>query len=142
MSLTLSQAQTILSAALAQGRAKGMRPLTVVVLDARATVVASASEDGSSLDRFHVARGKARGALAFNLGSRAVEKIATDRPHFFAGVAPMIEGGIVPVAGGVLIRGADKAILGAIGVSGDNSDNDEAAALAGIASAGLVGDGG
>lgn len=142
MPLTLSLAQSIVTAALAHGRAKGMRPLTVVVLDARAAVLASASEDGSSLDRFHVARGKARGALAFNLGSRAVEKIATDRPHFFAGVAPMIEGGIVPVAGGVLVRGADKAVLGAVGISGDNSDNDEAAALAGVAATGLVGDGG
>lgn len=142
MALTLSHAQTILTAALALGRSKGMKPLTVVVLDARGAIVASASEDGSSIDRFHIARAKARGSLAFNLGSRAVEKIATDRPHFFAGVAPMIEGGIIPVAGGVLIRGADKAVLGAVGVTGDNSDNDEAAGLAGIAAAGFVGDGG
>lgn len=142
MSLTLALANTILSSALDFAHGKGMRPLTLVVLDARAAVIAVASEDGSSLDRFNVARAKARGALAFNLGSRAVEKIATDRPHFFAGVAPMIEGGVVPVAGGVLIRNADRAIIGAIGISGDNSDNDEAAGLAGIAAAGLIGDGG
>lgn len=142
MTLTLSQAQTILASALAHGRAKAMRPLTVVVLDARAAVVAVASEDGSSLDRFTIGRGKARGALAFNLGSRAVEKIAIDRPHFFAGAAPMIEGGIIPVAGGVLIKDAGGVVLGAVGVTGDNSDNDEAAGLAGIAAAGLVGDGG
>jgi uncharacterized protein GlcG (DUF336 family) len=142
MSLTLALAHKILANALEHGRAKAMRPLTVVVLDARAAVIAVASEDGSSLDRFTIARAKARGALAFNLGSRAVEKIATDRPHFFAGVAPMIEGGIVPVAGGVLIRSADKAVIGAIGISGDNSDNDEAAGLVGIAAAGLIGDGG
>ena len=142
MPLTLALAHKILASALEFAHGKGMRPLTVVVLDARAAVIAVASEDGSSLDRFNVARAKARGALAFNLGSRAVEKIATDRPHFFAGVAPMIEGGIVPVAGGVLIRSADRAIIGAIGISGDNSDNDEAAGLAGIAAAGLIGDGG
>ncbi len=142
MPLTLALARKILASALEFAHGKGMRPLTVVVLDARAAVIAVASEDGSSLDRFNVARAKARGALAFNLGSRAVEKIATDRPHFFAGVAPMIEGGIVPVAGGVLIRSADRAIIGAIGISGDNSDNDEAAGLAGIAAAGLIGDGG
>jgi len=46
----------------------------------------------------------------------------------------------VPVPGGVLVRGADKAIIGAVGVSGDTSDNDEAAALAGIAAAGLTAD--
>jgi uncharacterized protein GlcG (DUF336 family) len=33
-------------------------------------------------------------------------------------------------------------LLGAVGVSGDTSDNDEIAALAGIASANLVGDAG
>lgn len=142
MPLTLAQAQTIVAEALALGRAQNLRPLTVVVLDARGAVIAAASEDGSSLDRFHVAKAKARGALAFNLGSRAVEKIALDRPHFFAGVAPMIEGGVVPVAGGVLIRAGDRAVLGAVGVSGDTSDQDEAAGLAGIAAAGLIGDGG
>jgi uncharacterized protein GlcG (DUF336 family) len=41
-----------------------------------------------------------------------------------------------------LIKSAEGQILGAVGVSGDTSDNDEAAALAGIAAAGLVGDGG
>lgn len=142
MTLTLAQANTILASALAHGRAKAMRPLTVVVLDARAAVIAAASEDGSSLDRFSIGRAKARGALAFNLGSRAVEKIATDRPHFFAGAAPLIEGGIIPVAGGVLIKDASGAVIGAVGVTGDNSDNDEAAGLVGIAAAGLVGDGG
>lgn len=49
---------------------------------------------------------------------------------------------MVPVAGGVLIRAADGALIGAVGVSGDTSDNDEAAASAGIAAAGLVADGG
>ena len=142
MALTLSLAQTIVSHALVLGRARGMKPLTVVVLDARAAVIAVASEDGSSIDRFHIARAKARGALAFNMGSRAVEKVATDRPHFCAGVAPMIEGGIVPVAGGVLVRNADRAVLGAVGVTGDSSDNDEAVGLAGVLAAGLVGDGG
>ena len=142
MTLTLAVAQKILANALEFAHSKSMRPLTIVVLDARAAVIAVASQDGSSLDRFNVARGKARGALAFNLGSRAVEKIATDRPHFFAGVAPMIDGGIVPVAGGVLIRSADRVLMGAIGISGDTSDNDEAAGLAGIAAAGLIGDGG
>ncbi|MFO1033603.1 MAG: heme-binding protein [Hyphomicrobiales bacterium] len=68
--------------------------------------------------------------------------MAKDRPHFFAGAVSAIAGGIVPVPGGVLIKSKEGVILGAIGVSGDTSDNDEAAALAGIAAAGLVGDGG
>ena len=100
--ITLEQAQQMISVALAHGRAAGMKPLTVVVLDARAAVVASASEDGSSLKRFEIARGKASGALAFNVGSRGLGVMAVQRPHFFAGAAHVVDG-MIPVAGGVLI---------------------------------------
>ncbi len=142
MSLTLAAAQTIVEKTLAHGLSVKFKPLGVVVLDARATVKAAAIADGSSLARFEIARGKAKGALAFNVGTRALEKTAKDRPHFFAGAVAAIEGGVVPVPGGVLIRDKDGTIIGAVGVSGDTSDNDEAAALAGIAAAGLIGDGG
>jgi len=141
MSLTLAVAETILRQALAHARSSGFKPLSVVVLDQRAAVVAAASEDGTSLRRFEVAQGKALGALAFDLGSRRLGEMAAERPHFFAGVAHSV-GAIVPGAGGVLIKDADGAVIGAVGISGDTSDNDEAAALAGIAAAGLVGDGG
>jgi uncharacterized protein GlcG (DUF336 family) len=142
MILTLSAANTIIAATLAHAKSANFKPLGIVVLDARATVKAVSIADGSSLARFDIARGKARGALAFNMGTRGLEKLAKDRPHFFAGAVSAIEGGIVPVAGGVLIKDQDGQILGAVGVSGDTSDNDEIAALAGIAVAGLIGDGG
>ncbi len=142
MPLTLNAAQTIVAEALSHARSAGMKPLSVVVLDARGAVVAAASEDGTSLKRFEVAMGKAQGALAFNLGSRALEKIALDRPHFFTGAAHVVGGGLVPVAGGVLIKDAGGAVLGAAGISGETSDNDEAAAAAGVTAAGFVADGG
>jgi uncharacterized protein GlcG (DUF336 family) len=134
--LTLAQAEGIIGGAVAHGRGSGMRPLTVVVLDDRGAVVAAASEDGSSRGRFEVARGKANGALAFELSSRRLGEMAVERPHFFAGAGPLV-GGLVPVAGGVIVRDADNAVVGAVGISGDNSDNDEAAAIAGIRAAGL-----
>jgi uncharacterized protein GlcG (DUF336 family) len=68
--------------------------------------------------------------------------MAADRPNFFAGVAHLVDGGILPVGGGVLIRDANNAIIGAVGISGDTSDNDEAAAVAGIKAAGHTADGG
>ena len=142
MSLTLTVAQTIIEKTLAHGVEAKFKTLGVVVLDIRATVKAAAIGDGSSLARFDIARAKAKGALAFNMGTRALEKIAKDRPHFFTGAVAAIDGGIVPVAGGVLIKDAGGNILGSVGVSGDTSDNDELAALAGIAAAGFVGDGG
>jgi uncharacterized protein GlcG (DUF336 family) len=41
-----------------------------------------------------------------------------------------------------LVKDSSGRTIGAVGISGDTSDNDEAAALAGIAAAGLVGDAG
>ena len=140
--LTLTAAQSIIAHTLAHGDAAKFKTLGVVVLDIRATVKAAAVGDGSSIARFDIARAKAQGCLYFNMGSRGIEKLAKDRPHFFQGAVSAIVGGIVPVAGGVLIRDKDGQILGAVGVSGDTSDNDELAALAGIAAAGFVGDGG
>ena len=141
MPLTLVAAQTIVRDALAHARAAKFKPLAVVVLDARGAVTAAASEDGTSLKRHEVALAKARGALAFNLGSRKLGELAVERPHFFAGAVQAV-GGAVPVAGGVLIKDANGGVIGTVGVSGDTSDNDEAAGLAGITAAGLVGDGG
>jgi uncharacterized protein GlcG (DUF336 family) len=140
MPLTLAAAQTILSAALAEGRAKGMNALAICILDERGAIKVSASEDGTSLKRGDIARGKAMGAISLGIGSRAIARMASERPHFISAATHAIGGALIPVAGGVLIRDSAKAIIGAIGVSGDTSDNDEIAAMAGIAAAGLVGD--
>ena len=140
--LTLDQAQTIVTVALRHARAQTFQPMAVIVLDARGVLKAAAAEDGTSLRRAEIATGKAHGALAFDVGSRSLAKRAEERPHFIAAVTHAVGGMLVPVPGGVLIRSADRAVLGAVGVSGDNSDNDEAAALAGIAAAGLTGDAG
>jgi uncharacterized protein GlcG (DUF336 family) len=139
--LTLSLAQTIIANTLDQAKQANFKALGVVVLDTRGTVIAAAIQDGSSLVRFDVAKGKANGAISFNMGSRGLEKLAKDRPHFMAGALGVVDG-IIPVPGGVLIKSAEGQILGAVGVSGDTSDNDELAAIAGIQAAGLVADGG
>ncbi len=140
MSLTLTQAQAIVSAALQEGRRAGLKPLVVAVLDARGTVKALAAEDGTSLKRGEIAHGKAHGALALGMGSRGIAKRAASDPAFIAAVTHAAGGALVPVPGGVLLRDEEGVLLGAVGISGDTSDNDEAAALAGIAAAGLLGD--
>ena len=140
--ITLKLAQSIVEHALIHARKSGFKPLSVAVLDARGAVIAVASEDGASFKRFQIAHGKAHGALSFNVGSRALGVMAAERPHFFAGAAHAVGGALVPVAGGVLIRNKENLVLGAVGVSGDASDNDEAAAIAGIIAVGLVADGG
>jgi uncharacterized protein GlcG (DUF336 family) len=136
--LTLDHAQTIVTAALKTARDKGFKPLSVVVYDDRGALKAAASEDGTSLKRAEIALGKAYGALSLGVGSRAIHKMATDRPYFVAAASHVVGGLLVPVPGGVLIKDTAGAILGAVGISGDTSDNDEAAATAGIEAAGLV----
>ncbi len=135
--LTLAQAQTIVTTALETARAHAMKPLVVLVLDARGAYKALAAEEGTSLRRAEIAHGKAHGALAMGIGTRAIMKRATDQPSFIAAVTHAFDGALIPVPGGVLLRDASGTLLGAVGVSGDTSDNDEIAALAGIAAAGL-----
>ena len=137
--LNLESAQTIVKAALAHAREKKMKPLAVAVLDARGALKAFAAEDGTSLKRGTIAEGKAYGAVALGVASRSIGKMAVERPHFIAAATHAV-GKLIPVAGGVLIKDQSGKIIGAVGVSGDTSDNDEAAALAGIAAAKLTGD--
>jgi uncharacterized protein GlcG (DUF336 family) len=139
MPLSLAAAQTIVTTALAEARSRKMNPLVVVVLDERGAMKAFAAEDGTSLRRGDIALGKANGAVSLGVGSRAIGRMAAERPHFITAATPAV-GGLIPVAGGVLIRGEGNVILGAVGVSGDTSDNDEIAAIAGITAAGLTAD--
>jgi uncharacterized protein GlcG (DUF336 family) len=138
--MKLEIAQKILTAALDAARARNLKPLAVAVLDARGVLKAFAAEDGTSLRRAEIATGKAHGALAMGLGSRTLGKMAAERPHFVAAVTHAVGGSLIPVAGGVLIRDDSGATLGAVGISGDTSDNDEAAAITGIEAAGLKAD--
>ncbi len=137
-SLSLSGARTIIEGALAEGRRQSMQPLTVVVLDAGGHIVSMDREDGSGILRMEVARGKAYAALGIGISSGTVGERNQSRHHFLAAVASVSEGRFVPVPGGVLVLDGSSRIIGAVGVSGDSSDNDEAAALAGIRASGLM----
>ena len=141
--LTLQHAMTIVEAALRKGRETGCAPLAVAVLDGGGHLKAFAREDGAGIIRPQIATGKAWGALGMGFGSRALAKRLADNPQqapFFAALGAMSDGRVVPVPGGVLIRDAGGDIIGAVGISGDVSDKDEACALAGIQAAKLVGD--
>lgn len=137
--LALADANTLINAAMAEGAAKGFAPLSVCVVDAGGNVQAFARGDGASMMRFEIARGKAYGCVAVGKGSRWLNAQAETRPHFLEGLSNVSGGKIVPVPGGVLIKEADGTLLGAVGITGDSSDNDEIAALAGIAAIGKVG---
>jgi len=136
--LTLDAAQKIVDVALAKGLEKKLNPLAVAVLDARGSLKAFAAQDGTSLKRGEIAHGKAYGALSLGMGSRALFKRAQEQAYFISAVNTMLQGALVPVPGGVLILDASGGLLGAVGISGDTSDNDEACAIAGIAAVGFA----
>jgi uncharacterized protein GlcG (DUF336 family) len=138
MSMPLETARAIIRGAREAGRTQGWKPLTIVVLDSAASVVAAEREDGASIGRFQIAFGKAHGALAMGVGSRALMARAEQQPFFISAVAAATGGAMIPVPGGVLIRSSEGELLGAVGVTGDTSDNDEAAAVAGVEAAGLL----
>ena len=138
MTITLSQARQVVDASLAKGRELGLKPLSVVVLDTRGSLVAALSEDGCAQLRPKVAHGKANAAIGLGMGTRALMNRAEQQAYFVQAVNGVLGGDMVPVPGGVLIRTTEGELVGAVGISGDTSDNDEAAALSGIAAAGLM----
>ncbi|MBL4892299.1 MAG: heme-binding protein [Rhizobiaceae bacterium] len=139
MPLTLEVAQSIIATAIAKGHDLGLNPLTVAVLDAGGHVKALAREDNTSTLRPDIATGKAHGAIALGLGSRAIFNRAKEQPYFIQTMNALANGSLVPVPGGVLIRDSGK-IIGAVGITGDSSDNDEACAITAIEAAGFTAD--
>ena len=138
--IDLAHATIIVDHALENGRSLGLPPLTVAVLDAAGCLVSFKREDGSSLLRPDIAQAKAYGALGMGIGSRAIAARAAVAPAFVSAVNALAGGLLIPVPGGVLIRSSSKSIIGAVGITGANSDQDEACAVAGIAAAGFTAD--
>lgn len=139
MTIKLETARAIVDSILADARAKNMPPMTAVVVDAAGDMIALAREDGASPLRPKIAHGKANGAVAMGLGSRALFVRAQQQPYFIEAMNALCDGLMVPVPGGVLVR-QDGRIVGAIGITGASSDDDEALAVAAIEKAGLEAD--
>jgi uncharacterized protein GlcG (DUF336 family) len=138
--ISLAAARTIVARALAHARSSDFPPMTVAVLDAAGRLVAFAGEDGSSLLRERIARGKAHGALNMGVGSRSLVARAASNPAFVNSLVSLADGNLVPVAGGVLIRDDNDTVIGAVGVSGHLPDDDEACAINGITACDLRAD--
>lgn len=139
MELTLDQAQQIAQSCLSRAKETGLKPLTIAVIDAGAQLKVLLRQDGTSLFRPDIAQGKAKGAVGMGLGSRALYDRAQAQPYFIQSMNAIAGGALVPVPGGVLIR-KDGQIIGAVGITGDTSDNDEACAVFAIEAAGFVAD--
>ncbi|MDD2659700.1 MAG: heme-binding protein [Methylococcales bacterium] len=135
--LTLKQANLIINTAVHIARELNLAPLTVVVLDAAGHVKALQREDGATMIRQQIATAKAWGAVNMGVSSRSLAGVAAQRPDFMNALIDVADGKIMPVPGGVLIRDADNKLIGAVGISGDVSDQDERCAIAGIEASGF-----
>ncbi|WP_299625462.1 heme-binding protein [uncultured Tateyamaria sp.] len=138
MSISLEQARIMIAQALAKGAEMGLKPLSVVVLDAGGHCKAFERQDGAAPGRFGIAQGKAYGSVMLGMAGTAQLARAEQQGFFMAAVNGVYGGQVVPVPGGVLVRDQAGEIVGAVGVTGDTSDNDAAVAAFGIAQAGFV----
>jgi len=136
--LTLEKANLIVNTAINKARKLNLAPLTVVVLDEAGHVKAMQREDGASMIRQQIATAKAWGAVSMGVSSRNLAGVAAQRPDFMNALISMTDGKVMPVPGGVLIRDTKNNIIGAVGISGDVSDQDERCAIAGVESVGFV----
>lgn len=136
----MAAAQKMMDVALAKGREMGLKPLSVVVLDAGGHVKGFLREDGAAPGRFAIAHGKAYGSVMLGMAGGAQMARAEQQAYFMAAVNGVYGGQVVPVPGGVLVRDGDGTVVGAVGLTGDTSDNDAIAALAGVEAAGFVGE--
>ncbi|WP_300067972.1 heme-binding protein [uncultured Ruegeria sp.] len=140
MSVSLRKARTIIRKTLEKGREMELKPLSVIVLDAGGHVIAFEREDDAAPGRFSIAHGKAYGSVMLGMAGTAQMQRAEAQAYFMAAVNGVYGGQVVPVPGGLLLRDRKGAVIGAVGVTGDTSDNDAAAGMAGIEASGLTGE--
>lgn len=136
--ITLEQAVRIIDVALQEARQRQMRPMTLAVLDGGGDLVAYKREDHTGIGRYHIAFGKAYGALVMNRSSRAIGEIARNGAMFVQSVMTATGGQLIPSPGGVLVKDSAGLIIGAVGSSGDDPQRDEAIAIIGVKAAGLT----
>jgi uncharacterized protein GlcG (DUF336 family) len=138
--ITLDQANRIITAALSKAREMNLKPLAIAVLDPGGHLKAMAREDGQTFMRAKVCQSKAWGSLAMGVHSRDLAtryELETKQEGFIIALNAMSNGSVVALPGGLLIRDDSGAVIGAVGVSGAASEDDELCAKAGIEAIGL-----
>ena len=138
--IELNDAIKIAEAAIQKSKEKNLKPISVVVLDVRGSMRVCLNQDGTSINRHKIAHGKANAALLWGTGTRAIADRAEKQAYFINSVCNLMNGDFIPVPGGIIIKDKEDNIVGAVGISGDLSDNDEIAGVAGINAAGFIAD--
>ncbi len=131
--LTMQTAQQLAQVAVELARSMQLHPIAAATVDHNGHPLAILRDEHASYLRPKIALGKARGCIGMGFGGRELARRAQAAPQFFAAINTLDDVTVIPVAGGVLLRNLQGQLLGAIGISGDTSENDERCALAAIA---------
>ncbi|MEO1563975.1 MAG: heme-binding protein [Pseudomonadota bacterium] len=138
--ISLTKAKKIIATAFAKGKEAGFKPLSVVVVDAGGHVKAFERQDGAAPGRFEIAFGKAHGCVMLGMTGTALRDRAEQQAYFITAAGSAYDGKMIPVPGGVLVRDKKGDVIGGVGVTGDTSENDAVAAVAGIEAVNLTAD--
>ncbi len=128
--INLDLAKKIAAGAAAESKKNGWR-MAIAVVDNHGFLVYYERMDDTQTGSVDVAIDKARAAAMYRRPTKAFEDGIAKGRSALLGLR-----GATPIEGGIPIMTGGK-VIGAIGVSGANSDQDAAAAAAGIKSAGL-----
>ena len=129
-------AQQIIAAARSEAERQG-HLVSIVVADRAGNPVATARMDGSPLGAYHIAVDKAYSSALWNCRTGEMAELSMPGNGDW-GFAKTIGGRMIVFAGGVSVRKDDEQI-GAMGISGALSEEDQAMCLAALASLGLEG---
>jgi uncharacterized protein GlcG (DUF336 family) len=128
--LTLAAAENLAKSAMVQARAKSLNPLCISVIDITGQIKFALREDGAGMGGVDISLAKARAALTFGCSSREIADALSGNPLVGPSVIASLQWPVALLAGGVLIRDRNGAVIGAIGAAGDAPDNDEAVVIA------------
>ena len=138
--ISLEESLKICHESIKKARAEGFMPITVTVVDVAGVIRATLAEDGSGLTRADVAYAKAWSCIAAGFSTSALRDRIEEQPRLdkaINGMQIMANGKLIPTPGGLIIQ-KDGKNIGAVGISGDRSDEDEICAIAGIEDAGFT----
>ncbi len=138
MTLSYDVASKIIQEAMLRAREASYNPMGITVLDSSGNIVAFGREDGATMFRFEISRGKAWAAVGMGVSTRVLFERAKDNPTFFTSLASTADGKFLAQTGAVLIKDDSGAVVGAAGASGGTGDQDEEICIHGIKAVGLT----
>jgi uncharacterized protein GlcG (DUF336 family) len=128
--ITLEQARKAVDAAVAKSQELGVK-MNIAVVDAGTNLVAFNKMDDAWLGSIDISQKKARTARYFNMDTDIIGTLSQPGGSLYN--IEHSNGGLITFPGGVVIKDASGAIIGAIGVSGSTVEDDHAVASAGAA---------